>query len=470
MTQTPAGWYPDPYGTPQLRWWDGTQWTDATHPVEGTQGQGPVSTGQWAQPGTGPQAAPGTGPQGRPQDAGPPQAPGQPDQGSSPGTGPQPVQQGTGPQPSFQPSTGTQPSFSPSPGSGAASYPLPGGGQTGQPGPYGGPAQFGQPGQGGAPYGGPGGPGPYGQPPRTEQFGAPTLPSYSGQPGQQQWGGRGTAQMPSPDFGAPPPKKKNGPLPWVLGGGAVVILLVVALVIGLSLVNNRTPLAGPTPEPSDIETLEPLDPQVTPPLEQPPTPAPSESGSFPAELAQPDGDTIKDPRSGLQFYYPGGTFSVPSWAEVNGNGPTDPRFPRWTSGYQAVSQENYDGQGNNWLGTVLSGRLPDSFEYSGPQDLRKITGELLLRYEPVFYSPPHDKKALKDEAIDVSGKKGWVLRFRMDFGEEAKKAGWKWKTEEGAFVVVDQGSGQRPSMLYISVPDNLDTSLINRVLDSLKAS
>jgi len=28
---TPAGWYPDPAGTPRSRWWDGTQWTESYH-------------------------------------------------------------------------------------------------------------------------------------------------------------------------------------------------------------------------------------------------------------------------------------------------------------------------------------------------------------------------------------------------------------------------------------------------------
>src|SRR5579859_4203202 len=33
MDLPPSGWYPDPYGTPDLlRWWDGLNWTHHTHP------------------------------------------------------------------------------------------------------------------------------------------------------------------------------------------------------------------------------------------------------------------------------------------------------------------------------------------------------------------------------------------------------------------------------------------------------
>ena len=36
MTNPQAGWYSDPSNPSQLRWWDGTQWTNNTQAVQGT--------------------------------------------------------------------------------------------------------------------------------------------------------------------------------------------------------------------------------------------------------------------------------------------------------------------------------------------------------------------------------------------------------------------------------------------------
>ncbi|MGW7269551.1 phospholipid scramblase-related protein [Streptomyces sp. NPDC054864] len=48
-SNTPAGWYPDPQGAPQLlRWWDGSQWTQHTNPGQQTPGQ-PAQAQQQAQ-------------------------------------------------------------------------------------------------------------------------------------------------------------------------------------------------------------------------------------------------------------------------------------------------------------------------------------------------------------------------------------------------------------------------------------
>jgi hypothetical protein len=41
----PAGWYPVAPGSPQLRWWDGTQWTEHHHTV-GVSPMNPVHAGQ----------------------------------------------------------------------------------------------------------------------------------------------------------------------------------------------------------------------------------------------------------------------------------------------------------------------------------------------------------------------------------------------------------------------------------------
>ena len=70
MTQTPAGWYPDPEQQGQQRYWDGSQWTDHRVPLEPRQ-QFP----SYPQPGEQQPSyqQPGQQPYGQPQYGAPPQ-------------------------------------------------------------------------------------------------------------------------------------------------------------------------------------------------------------------------------------------------------------------------------------------------------------------------------------------------------------------------------------------------------------
>ncbi|MFF4242848.1 phospholipid scramblase-related protein [Streptomyces sp. NPDC001822] len=51
QSNVPAGWHPDPHGAPQLlRYWDGSRWTEHTHPVEGQAAQAPAAVPQQQAP------------------------------------------------------------------------------------------------------------------------------------------------------------------------------------------------------------------------------------------------------------------------------------------------------------------------------------------------------------------------------------------------------------------------------------
>ncbi|MFG1706374.1 DUF2510 domain-containing protein [Nonomuraea sp. M3C6] len=355
-TQTPAGWYPDPYGEPQLRWWDGSQWTDATHAQE--------------------------------------QGPGQPQQPAS------------GPQPQPQPQPQSDPDWSATPANPTL--------------------QFGQP--------------TYGQ----SAYGQPTPPT-------QQWGGN---QLPGPGYGAPPPRQGN-PLPWVFGGLAALVVVALIVVAGIFFINRNTTNTASPPEPTD--TFEPQQP----PSNEPPSNEPPSQGV--TEFPQPASGVVSDPRSGISYKVPDG-WTVPKPDQVNG---TDPTQQAYTSAVQATSQDNYEGE-SDWIGNVYTGLLNELYPYSGAAGLGDTAKAVFVDFSTKYYQLAHESKVVADKAMKIGDRDAWVLQFELDFSKVSEEKGYKWKKENGAIVLMDRGEGESPAIVYVSVPDNLGTDVVGKVLSSLK--
>jgi hypothetical protein len=250
------------------------------------------------------------------------------------------------------------------------------------------------------------------------------------------------------------PRRKRLLLIGALAGGTAVALALIALVVGnLSSSPPATPAAGQT------QPLPATAAQPTPSAAQSGTQAPTPTSS----IATASG-TVTDSVSGLSY-----SMLSPPWN--NGCPPSlsSQQTLTWTAGDQATAgQFTNNGQQVTWFAEACSAPLPQQYGYNGVADLPNIAGNLVNGFDGPYYGGlNHQRTQLLNQPVSISGHAGWEVKY-LETYPDAASMGLPFNSEEGALVVVDQGTGLPPAVFFVSIPSNLGVPDVDALVSSLQ--
>jgi len=440
MDLPPSGWYPDPYGTPLLlRWWDGSGWTQHTHPDVTASGAGggggePAAT---AVQSTTVQAAAlqSTALQSTAVQGGGVQA-------TAVQSGPSaewlsrtkpPTGRPTAPQPALPEYPGAAVGVAPT-----AYQPM---ATTVQAGGMGGmqptAVQPGYPQPGSMPpMGGPGG----GEGTQVLFLGGDAW-QVPGGPMQGNPYGYQEAQR----------RRRRRVIIGLTAGTAVAVAAIVVIATTLSS-SPTTPLADQTTAP----------PPPAPTTSAPATPT---AAASPTATASPTttmtGSLLTDGQAGLSYTQLASPWQGASCPSTLDNG----SFP-WTAGEYAVAGQ-VNGGSTTWYGEACSGLLPQQYGYSGVASLQSTAENLGQTFSNAYYGAlDHTINTEEDQPLQVSGHAGWEVSYDVVYTNAAAQ-GVTWTDEQAAVVVVDNGTSQ-PAVFFTSIPQNLNEANVSTLISSLQ--
>jgi len=450
MELPPSGWYPDPYGTPSLlRWWDGSGWTQHTHPdvTAGASGPGgsggePASTAVQA---TTVQAAHATALQATAVQATAVQSATGPSTEWLSRTKP-PAGRPTAPQPALPEypgaAVGVAPTAYQSPVQLTTVQPTTVQSTTGQP-------TTGQP-----TMVQPGYPQPGSVPPMAGQAGGGdgTQVLFLGGDAWQVPGGG----MQGNPYGYMEAQRRRRR--WVIigltGGAAVAVAAIVIIATSLS--------GSPSTPVADQTTAAPPPAPTTAAPSATPTQSASPSTS-PSPTATATGSLLTDGQAGLSYTQ----LSAPWQGASCPSTLNDGSFP-WTAGEYATAGQ-INGGSATWYGEACSGLLPQQYGYSGVANLQSTAENLAQTFSNAYYGAlNHSVNPEEDQPLQVSGHAGWEVTYDVTYTNAAAQ-GATWTDEQAAVVVVDTGTDQ-PSVFFTSIPQNLNEDNVTTLVSSLQLS
>ena len=273
---------------------------------------------------------------------------------------------------------------------------------------------------GGQPYG-PGGESGFGQ--------ASGQPAYGQSPYGQDYGSSAYANYQELE-------KQKSPIGWWIAGGALVIVIIVVAVLAIRAVtggDTGTTGGGPVGQPS-------------------------QDFCPPENTASPDAP-VTHPADGRVH---GGPVSYPLLGSPWGppQGPPNPvPFGTDVQTQMVLDQLNYDGQGNNWVASILVAELQAGDGFFTPEQGAQIVVKCILG---AFYgNHPIESEVKVNSKTTIAGHDAWLVESQLTFDIPRLEA-------KGEYLIVAVVSaGNRSGLYYATIPDTLP-ELVQPARDTLK--
>jgi Protein of unknown function (DUF2510) len=281
------------------------------------------------------------------------------------------------------------------------------------------PQQGGQPsGQGGQPA----------QGQSAQPYGQGGQPAYGQSPYGQDYGSSAYADYQELE-------KKKSPIGWWIAGAALVIVIIVVAVLAIRAVTggDTTTTGGPVTQPSQ----DACPPQVTA--------SPEASASHPAD-GRVHGGPVSYPQLG------------PPWGPPQGP-PNPVPFGTDVQTQMVLDQLNYDGQGKNWVASILVAELQAGDGFFTPEQGSQIVVKCILG---AFYgNHPINSNVKVNEKTTIDGHDAWLVESQLTFDIPNLEA-------KGEYLIVAiVSAGNRSGLYYATIPDTLP-ELVQPARDTLK--
>ena len=228
-------------------------------------------------------------------------------------------------------------------------------------------------------------------------------------------------------------EKKKSPVGWWIAGAALVIVIIVVAVLAIRAVTGGSGTTSGVPSGQPTEDVCPA--EVTPT---------AEPSSDPAD-GRVHGGPVSYPMLGQPWSSPQGESRVPFGSDVKSQ--------------VVLVEQDYDGNGSNWVASVLVGELQAGDGFFTPEQGSQIVVKCILGK---FYGNNPVKSDVKvNEKTTIDGHDAWLVESQLSFDITGLK------TKGELLIVAIVSAGNRSGLYYASIPDTTP-ELVQPARDALK--